>query len=403
MPSTTTTALLESQQFGGMPQSGNTDVGMTMIPKTPDQIEPRRSTSGTTSSEFQTHDSIEDENRQAISMKALNSQPGVFGLSMYTDVDLSQDTESIPSYTPQGSTPAWPGVDLATPPKRRSSESPYTDNQTVEIGTLSKPSHQDCREPCLNLIGMLEKCPNAWMFRRPYDNSYYCGRDWTNKLSNLATIKRMLNEGSYSTLEDLVVDLHLMFNNVRIKYIRSPILQDITEKEMDTLEEYMWVQIRMMTINKSWDPSPVQKNEDFWRSSLGSHSKETTIVLHLVPLNGTFAHKYITVPTTPGVLNIGRQTSIETMPMPFNGYFAAEILSRQHAEEWATRDDKIWIRDIKSLNGTFINGKRLSPEGGRYSDPYELRTGDMLELGADSVGSDQKSIEYKKVAARVYI
>jgi hypothetical protein len=127
---------------------------------------------------------------------------------------------------------------------------------------------------------------------------------------------------------------------------------------------------------------------------------EQTAVLHLVPMNGTFERKTITVPFFPDVLRIGRQTNNKTIPTPLNGYFDSKVLSRQHAEVWADRNGKIWIRDVKSSNGTFVNGARLSQEN-RDSDPHELREQDMLELGIDIVSEDQKTIVHHKVAARV--
>jgi pSer/pThr/pTyr-binding forkhead associated (FHA) protein len=117
-------------------------------------------------------------------------------------------------------------------------------------------------------------------------------------------------------------------------------------------------------------------------------------------MNGTFERKTITVPFYPEVLRIGRQTNNKTIPTPLNGYFDSKVLSRQHAEVWADRSGKIWIRDVKSSNGTFVNGQRLSQEN-RDSDPHELREQDMLELGIDIVSEDQKSIVHHKVAARV--
>jgi pSer/pThr/pTyr-binding forkhead associated (FHA) protein len=128
--------------------------------------------------------------------------------------------------------------------------------------------------------------------------------------------------------------------------------------------------------------------------------QESNAVLHLVPMNGTFERKQITVPFFPDVLRIGRQTNNKTIPTPLNGYFDSKVLSRQHAEVWADRQGKIWIRDVKSSNGTFVNGARLSQEN-RDSDPHELREQDMLELGIDIVSEDQKTIVHHKVAARV--
>jgi len=100
------------------------------------------------------------------------------------------------------------------------------------------------------------------------------------------------------------------------------------------------------------------------------------------------------------VLRIGRQTNAKTVPTAVNGYFDSKVLSRQHAEVWADRNGKIWIRDVKSSNGTFVNGVRLSPEN-RDSEPHELREHDTLELGIDIVSEDQKSIVHHKVSAKV--
>lgn len=119
-----------------------------------------------------------------------------------------------------------------------------------------------------------------------------------------------------------------------------------------------------------------------------------------MPLNGTFERKTITVPYFPEVLRIGRQTNNKTIPTPLNGYFDSKVLSRQHAEVWADRSGKVWIRDVKSSNGTFVNGTRLSPEN-RDSEAHELREQDMLELGIDIISEDQKTIVHHKVAAKV--
>ncbi|KAH9863422.1 hypothetical protein IAQ61_009700 [Plenodomus lingam] len=143
-------------------------------------------------------------------------------------------------------------------------------------------------------------------------------------------------------------------------------------------------------------PVPAQQQNGAPRQQ----AQESAAVLHLVPMNGTFERKTITVPFFPDVLRIGRQTNNKTIPTPLNGYFDSKVLSRQHAEVWADRNGKIWIRDVKSSNGTFVNGARLSQEN-RDSDPHELREQDMLELGIDIVSEDQKTIVHHKVAARV--
>lgn len=123
-------------------------------------------------------------------------------------------------------------------------------------------------------------------------------------------------------------------------------------------------------------------------------------ILHLSPMNATFERKTITVPYAPDVLRIGRQTNQKTVPTPLNGYFDSKVLSRQHAEIYADRQGRIFIRDVKSSNGTFVNGMRLSQEN-KESEPRELREQDVLELGIDIVSEDQKTVVHHKVAAKV--
>ena len=127
---------------------------------------------------------------------------------------------------------------------------------------------------------------------------------------------------------------------------------------------------------------------------------EQAAVLALLPMNGTFERKQINVPFFPDVLRVGRQTNAKTVPTPSNGFFDSKVLSRQHAELWAERNGKVWIRDVKSSNGTFVNGQRLSAEN-QNSDPHELRQHDTLELGIDIVSEDQKTIVHHKVSAKV--
>ena len=144
---------------------------------------------------------------------------------------------------------------------------------------------------------------------------------------------------------------------------------------------------------------PLQNQQNGSRTST-SAPNETGAVLALLPINGTFERKQINVPFFPEVLRVGRQTNAKTVPTLVNGFFDSKVLSRQHAEVWAERNGKVWIRDVKSSNGTFVNGHRLSPEN-RDSEPHELHQHDTLELGIDIVSEDQKVIVHHKVSAKV--
>ncbi|KAK9474952.1 uncharacterized protein V1510DRAFT_231159 [Dipodascopsis tothii] len=141
------------------------------------------------------------------------------------------------------------------------------------------------------------------------------------------------------------------------------------------------------------------------RRNSGKKKRETrkgdAAYLVLSPMNDTFTRKYIHVPFHPATLLLGRQLNARTQPTPENGYFDSRVLSRQHAEIWADRQTgQVWIRDIKSSNGTFINGQRLSPEN-QESEPAELRADDVLELGIDIVSDDSKAVQHHRVAAKV--
>ncbi|KAJ7119431.1 hypothetical protein C8R44DRAFT_788052 [Mycena epipterygia] len=121
--------------------------------------------------------------------------------------------------------------------------------------------------------------------------------------------------------------------------------------------------------------------------------------LYLYPLNDSFIPKHISLTPSGQRVKIGRQTNAKTSPGERNGYFDSKVLSRQHAEVWE-EGNKIFIKDVKSSNGTFINGERLSPEG-LESEPFELKSDDIVEFGIDIVGEDNKTIIHHKVAARV--
>ncbi|KAJ7474288.1 SMAD/FHA domain-containing protein, partial [Mycena latifolia] len=79
-------------------------------------------------------------------------------------------------------------------------------------------------------------------------------------------------------------------------------------------------------------------------------------------------------------------------------YFDSSVVSRQHAEVWQ-EGNKIFIRDTQSANGTFVNGRRLSPEG-QDSYPYELKTNDIVELGTDISGY-YDTIAHHRVVCRI--
>jgi len=154
-------------------------------------------------------------------------------------------------------------------------------------------------------------------------------------------------------------------------------------------------------VNGIHQPGPILPSQHLMSGPLTQNGQPQQSFLMLLPLNGTFERKQIPLPFLPETLRIGRQTNTKTIPTQTNGFFDSKVLSRQHAEVWADKiTGKVWIRDVKSSNGTFVNGQRLSQEN-QESEAHELRTEDVLELGIDIVGEDNKTIVHHKVAARV--
>src|SRR2546421_4590036 len=123
-------------------------------------------------------------------------------------------------------------------------------------------------------------------------------------------------------------------------------------------------------------------------------TNHSPLTLILQPLNDTFATKTFELPDKTKI-RIGRQTNPKTVPSESNGFFDSKVLSRTHAEVWSDRGKvlkpvfmkyqfmrpitnipilpQLYIKDLKSSNGTFINGVRLSQES-IESDPFELHT-----------------------------
>ncbi|KAF8942949.1 hypothetical protein BGZ47_005963 [Haplosporangium gracile] len=124
-----------------------------------------------------------------------------------------------------------------------------------------------------------------------------------------------------------------------------------------------------------------------------------TPILVLEPINDTFVLKSLELPDQVKV-KIGRQTGVTTAPHPSNGYFDSKVLSRVHAEVWSEAG-KVYIRDLKSSNGTFLNGKRLCHEN-TESEPFELNQNDGLEFGID-IMDENGALLHEKVSCKIYI
>ncbi|KAG7928971.1 hypothetical protein KL925_001152 [Ogataea polymorpha] len=101
--------------------------------------------------------------------------------------------------------------------------------------------------------------------------------------------------------------------------------------------------------------------------------------------------KILNVPLAPESLKIGRQNVPKITNKITDGYFDSRVLSRNHAELFI-KDNKLYIRDLKSSNGTFINDEKLEPH-----KEYELKLGDKLDLGTTL----ESQVAHKKITCKV--
>ncbi|KAG4103186.1 hypothetical protein H8356DRAFT_1031408 [Neocallimastix lanati (nom. inval.)] len=91
------------------------------------------------------------------------------------------------------------------------------------------------------------------------------------------------------------------------------------------------------------------------------------------------------------VAKIGRQVNRPTnnaaQASKESIWFQSKVVSRSHAEIWA-KDCQVYLRDVGSSSGTFLNRMRLSPSN-KESRPYPLKDGDIIQLGIDYQGKTQ--------------
>lgn len=138
----------------------------------------------------------------------------------------------------------------------------------------------------------------------------------------------------------------------------------------------------------------------------GSSRKKHTHIIILKSLNATFETKFLVVPFKPDGLKLGRPVTnsinknnsaskrdlFSQQVRPDNGNFDSRVLSRNHAcLSCDPTTGKIYIRDLKSSNGTFVNGVKID------QNDVELKVGDTVDLGTDI---DSK-FEHRKISAYV--
>ncbi|KAI8977195.1 hypothetical protein BDF20DRAFT_550758 [Mycotypha africana] len=138
-------------------------------------------------------------------------------------------------------------------------------------------------------------------------------------------------------------------------------------------------------------------------STANSHDSDSSSVYTVVlqPKNPTLQTRHLELREDGNRIRIGRQISARTIPHRRNGYFDSKVLSRQHAELYCA-DGKVYIRDVKSSNGTFVNGERLSDEG-KPSLPKRIFNEDIIEFGIDIINDENGSVLFHKVVCKVFL
>ena len=85
---------------------------------------------------------------------------------------------------------------------------------------------------------------------------------------------------------------------------------------------------------------------------------------------------------------VGRKTNGSTNGMAFKEdnscMFDCRVLSRKHACLWLEKDGQLFIKDLKSSNGTFVNTQRLQPY-----ERTQVENGDIIQFGQDVSDPDQ--------------
>ncbi|OBZ78257.1 putative E3 ubiquitin-protein ligase dma1 [Grifola frondosa] len=76
--------------------------------------------------------------------------------------------------------------------------------------------------------------------------------------------------------------------------------------------------------------------------------------------------------------------------------FKSKVVSRAHAEIWVEAGGRFFIKDTKSSSGTFLNHIRLSAANNE-SRPYEIKDGDLLQLGVDYQGGAEDIYKCVKI------
>ncbi|KAI9333499.1 SMAD/FHA domain-containing protein [Pilaira anomala] len=87
------------------------------------------------------------------------------------------------------------------------------------------------------------------------------------------------------------------------------------------------------------------------------------------------------------IITIGRSTA-DRNPKSSQMAFRSKVVSRKHAKIYL-KSGKVYIQDIQSSSGTFLNHQRLCPAN-QISQPFEVHSNDIIQLGVDYQGGSEE-------------
>ncbi|KAI8084866.1 uncharacterized protein BX664DRAFT_300423 [Halteromyces radiatus] len=161
--------------------------------------------------------------------------------------------------------------------------------------------------------------------------------------------------------------------------------------------------LRRFSRSISHEPSetPVTENNSRRRSTISTMTAQANNTLHvrIVPSienpSRSLIFDIFERELQPAVyIKIGRFTDRSQSPTHMS--FKSKVVSRSHCEIWM-EDGKLFVRDTKSSSGTFVNHIRISPPN-QESRPYEIKDGDIVQLGVDYQGGVEEI--YRSVKMR---
>ncbi|KAH6598954.1 hypothetical protein BASA50_003461 [Batrachochytrium salamandrivorans] len=175
-------------------------------------------------------------------------------------------------------------------------------------------------------------------------------------------------------------------------------------------EPFSYQQQEQVKESQSPTPSSLQNNSDLERADDGSNSP---LRFQLIPVSDTPGRPVIgevleRAVKQGSIISIGRQVMRDGQPViastrgnrtptSCDVWFVSKVVSRLHAEMWV-KDAQLYIKDIGSSSGTFLNRMRLSPSG-KESRPYPIKENDVLQFGVDFKGKTEDI--YKSVMLKV--